>query len=60
MADGAHADAVRAVAPQVFDVDVAGVRLGREAIVTDVDLTVRDRDTLDVQGVPAVGVLRSV
>lgn len=40
LADGAHGDAVRAVAPQVLDEDVGRVGLGAEAVVADVDACV--------------------
>lgn len=42
LANAAHADAVRVVAPEVLHKDVAGVGLRSEAIVTNVDTSVRD------------------
>lgn len=58
LADGAHAHTVGTVAPEVLNVDVASVGLGREAVVTDVHVAVCDADALDVQSVPAISVLR--
>ena len=52
--DAAHADAVGAVAPEVFHKDIGRVRLGREAVVADVDARVGYRETVDVERVEAV------
>lgn len=48
---------MRAVAPQVVDVDVCRVGFGGEAVVADVDAGVCYGETVDVEGVEAVGVL---
>ena len=57
LANRAHADTMGAIAPQVLDVDVRGVGLGGETVITDVDSAVGDADALDVQRVPTIGVL---
>jgi len=47
-----------AITPQVLDVDVRRVWLGREAIVANIDTSVRDSQTIDIERVEAIGVLR--
>jgi hypothetical protein len=37
------------VAPQVLNIDVGSVWLGREAIVTDIDTSVCDCQSVDVE-----------
>lgn len=54
LANGAHRDAVRAVAPEVLDEDVGCIGLGGEAVVTDVDAGIGDGQAIDVEGVEAV------
>ena len=49
LANAAHADTVRVVAPEVLDEYVASIRLGSEAVVTHVDTSIRDRQTISVK-----------
>jgi hypothetical protein len=56
LADGAHGNAVRAVAPQVLNEDVGRVGFRGEAVVADVDARVGHGEAVDVEGVEAVGV----
>lgn len=46
-----------AIAPKILDVDVGCVRLGREAIIADVDTSICDSQAINVEGVEAVSVL---
>lgn len=58
LAQGSHGLAVSTVAVHGVNVDVAGVRLGREAVVADVNPGALHADVLDIEGVEEVGVLR--
>lgn len=58
LADGAHGYAVCAIAPEIFDEDIGCVGFGGEAVVADVDAGVGHGQTVDVEGVEAVGILR--
>ncbi len=49
---------MRAIAPQVLDENIRGVRLGREAVVSDVDFRVGHGQPFNIVCVEAVGVLR--
>jgi hypothetical protein len=49
---------VSTVAPQIFDVDVGSVWLGREAIVTNIDTSICDRQSIDIERVEAIGIFR--
>jgi hypothetical protein len=57
LAEGAHADSVRAVADQVLHHDVCGVGFERDAVVPIVDVRVLDNHVAAAVCVPAVGVL---
>lgn len=57
LANASHADTMGVVAPQVLDEDVGGVWLGREAVVSNVDTSVQDGETIQVERVEPIGVL---
>ena len=44
------------ITPQVFDVNVGGIWLGREAIVTNVHAGVGHRKSIDIVGIKPIGV----
>ena len=48
---------MRAITPHVLDENITGVGFGREAIVSNVDSRVRDRDPFNVQRVPSISIL---
>jgi hypothetical protein len=47
-----------AVAPEILNVDVGRVWLRREAIVADIDTSVRYSQSVDVERIEAIGVFR--
>lgn len=49
LADGSHADTMRAIAPEIFHEDVGCVWLWGKAVVTYVDASVRHCQTIDVE-----------
>lgn len=46
-----------AITPKILDVDVGRIWFGREAVVANVDTSVRDSQTIDVERVEAICVL---
>ena len=58
LSDGAHADAVCTITPQILDIDIGGVGLRRETIVTNIDPGIQYGQSVYIQGVKAVSVLR--
>lgn len=48
---------MRVITPEVLHKDVGSVGLWREAIVTDINPSVGDRQAIDIERVEAVGVL---
>jgi hypothetical protein len=46
-----------AIAPEVFNVDVGRVWLGREAVVADINTCVRNGKSVDIERIEAIGVL---
>lgn len=57
LSDTAHADSVCAIAVQVLDIDVCGIWLWREAVVTNIDPSVAHSQTVDIVRVPTIGIL---
>jgi hypothetical protein len=57
LSNASHADSVRVVTPQVLDQDVGRVGLGREAVVSNVDPRVQNRQAVHVVGVESIRVL---
>lgn len=58
LSDAAHANTVGVVAPQILHKDVGCVGLGREAIVSNINTGVSDAESIHVERVKAVSVLR--
>lgn len=46
-----------AITPEILHKDIGSVGLWREAVVTDVDPSVSDSQSIDVERVEAIGVL---
>jgi hypothetical protein len=46
-----------AIAPEVLNVDVGRVWLGWEAVVTDIDASVRYSQSVNIERIEAIGVL---
>lgn len=57
LSDATHAHTVGVVAPEILHKDVGCVGLGREAIVSNLDSGVGDAESVNVEGVKAIGVL---
>lgn len=54
----AHTHPMSVVAPEVLDEDVGCVRLGREAVIANIDAGVCHTETVHIVRIEAVGVLR--
>lgn len=57
LTDGSHADTMRAITPQVLDVDVGCVWLGTEAVITNIDTSVCDSEAIHIERVESVSIL---
>ena len=57
LAYATHADTVRVIAPEILDEYVGSIRLGSEAVITHIDTSIRDRQTISVKGVKPIRIL---
>lgn len=57
LADTSHTNTVGVIAPEVLHKNVGSIGLGREAVVANIDSSVRDTKSIHVQRIESIGVL---